>query len=252
MNNDKLLDFGVTAYRNLNVPVVPGLSEYLDAVSASFCPYIRPSARREQITFTVVESSLTTQAQAEALVFASGLLLTELLRQNRRSVIGSGQRSLFCENIIFSLPNLGNAFGKPMLAWPHWVLKSRYTQVGVLFGKFWKGAIEHGKDGRPLPVPPCHLLSIRESVLKQDPKFFEQASWLRPEFEASEDSGQDVFHLKKMNLQLATQIEAFCRSSDSLSFQQLLRILIMSNIYDQLKANATTELETRKALLRKG
>jgi hypothetical protein len=75
---------------------------------------------------------------------------------------------------------------------PHWCLKTLYTRAGILFGKFWKGEQGTARDGRPIPEPPVHLLSIRSAVKPLDRRFFAKAPTLLPELEAANDTGQQL------------------------------------------------------------
>ncbi len=243
-SNQSLLN--VLAFGSENVPKLSGFQEYIAEVSSRFGPYIEPSMVKKETTYTVVSSNTEDKETAERIVFASGCVLSELLR-HKRAIASSEQRPpLLCENIIFLFQHIDNSMGKELLGWPHWVLKCRYTQLGILFGKFWKGVVETSKDGRDLPVPPCHLLSIRESVRARDPQFFEHAEWLRPSLESSNDIGQNVFADLTEQQEIINMFGTFCAEPTRLSFTHVSVTLIQSNFYTRVKKLAAIELEERK------
>jgi hypothetical protein len=236
----------VHVFGSQNVPAVPGFPEYMADVSSRFCPYIEPSAAKNETTYTVVSSNTADKRIAEKIVFASAYALSELLR-HKRARASSGRRiPLMCENAIFLFPQIDDAMGKELLGWPHWVLKCRYTQLGLLFGKFWKGAQEKSKDDRDLPVPPCNLFSVRESVRARDPQFFARADWLLPSLESSNDLGQNVFSDLVEHQEIADMLGAFCAKPEALSFIQIITALVQSSFYERAKELAAAELEARK------
>ena len=244
--NDSSPLLNIVSFGNKLVPDVEGFRDYVAEVSSNFCPYIEPSATKECTTYTVVHSDTNKKEEAEGIVFASGYALCELLRQ-KRSLLSSGQRApLLCENVLFLFPHIEDALGKELLGWPHWVLKCRYTQLGVLFGKFWKSARETAKDGRDLPVPPCHFISVRESVRARDPRFFEQAEWLRPALESSNDVGQNVFDDLADLEDVDHVLKVFCEEPTRLSFERINATLLSSSFYARAKESATRELEAHK------
>ncbi len=179
-------------------------------------------------------------------IFASGYALCELLRSKRARSASKQRVPLLCENTLFLFPHIDDALGKELLGWPHWVLKCRYTQLGILFGKFWKNAREASKNGRDLPVSPCHFISVRESVQAKDPQFFEHAEWLRPAFESSNDIGQNVFDDMTDYQDVADVIGAFCGEPTQLNFERVNITLVQSNFYTRAKESAARELETHK------
>lgn len=232
----------VLTYRACEVPALAGFPEYLQAVSREFCRYIEPSATRQDTTYTVIRSDTADFETAERIVFVTSYLLTELLRQQRRNRPG-----LFCENVLFELPRIDEARGKELLGWPHWVLKCRYTEMGILFGKFWKNARENSKGGTPLPVPPYHFISIREPIRSKDPQFFEKAEWLRSVLEASDDKGQRVFDDLADCERIQTTVDTFCNTPTAVQFEQACMTVLGSDFYPEAKVLADTELKARKS-----
>ena len=199
-----------------------------------------------QSAYTVISSSTEVKDIAEKVVFAAGYILCELLRHIRSQCLQKQRIPLLSENVVFLFPNVDDKFGKELLAWPHWVLKSNYTQLGILFGKFCKGVCETSKDGRDLPIPPCHLLSVRESVRARDPKFFKQAEWLLPVLESSSDVGQNVFGDLADGEDVARVLQDFCDEPTQLNFERVNATLLMSNFYGRAKESAKKELEAHK------
>lgn len=237
----------VLAFGSKDVPNILGFREYITEVSSHFCPYIEPSMAKNETVYTVVSSSTNDKGVAEKIVFASGYALSELLRHKRTQSSKDRQcPPLLCENALFLFPHIDDAIGKELFGWPHWVLKCRYTQLGILFGKFGKGAVETSKDGSDLPIPPCHLLSVRESVRARDPQFFEHAEWFRPSLESSNDIGQNVFGDLTEHQEIVNMLGAFCAEPARLSFTCVSAILVQSNFYARAKELAAIELEVRK------
>jgi len=244
--NDSSPLLNIVSFGDKLVPDVEGFRDYVTEVSSNFCPYIEPSATKECTAYSVVHSDTRDKDEAERIVFASGYALCELLRR-KRSHHSSGQRApLLCENVLFLFPHIDEALGKELLGWPHWVLKCRYTQLGILFGKFWKNARETAKDGRDLPVPPCHFISVRESVRARDPRFFEQAEWLRPALESSNDLGQNVFGDLSGLEDVGRVLKVFCEEPTRLGFEHLHATLLSSSFYTRAKEVAAKELEAHK------
>ncbi len=236
----------VLTFESKDVPDVEGFRKYVAEVSSSFCPYIEPSARKDSTAYTVIHSDTEDAVIAEKIVFASGYVLCELLRSTRSQSISELRPPLLCENVLFQFPSIKDSRGKELLGWPHWVLKCRYTQLGILFGKFWKNAKERSKDGRNLPVPPCHFISVRESVRAKDPRFFEQADWLRPALESSNDIGQNVFDDLADYTDVAHTLKAFCDEPTQLNFTRITVTLAGNNFYTRAKELSAKELEEHK------
>lgn len=236
----------VLSFGSKDVPNILGFREYIAEISSHFCPYIEPSMVKNETTYSVVSSNTEDKGVAEKIVFASGCALSELLR-HKRSEASSGQRlPLLCENVLFLFPHIDDAIGKELFGWPHWVLKCRYTQIGILFGKFWKGEVETSKDGRDLPIPPCHLLSVRESVRTRDPQFFEHAEWLRPSLESSNDVGQNIFNDLTKYQEIINMLGTFCAEPMRLSFTHVIATLLQNNFYMLAKELAAIELKAHK------
>ena len=148
-------------------------------------------------------------------MFCIGLLHTENLRRARAEV-PLQQRALVCENIIFRFESEDSVDGAELFGWPHWLLKVRYTQAGVLFGKFWKSEEAMSRDSIPIPSPPYHMLSIRGSVKQRDPAFFTKAPELLDTLIAAEDSGQFVFEDVERSDELCRLIQSHCETTEDL------------------------------------
>jgi len=167
------------------------LRKYSAEVADGFCPFIRPALARNVLYFSEYRPRLRSGRSNDEYVFSYGVIHTELLRVLRRRA-AAADKVLACENLIFRAEGEQN-FGSALLEQAHWCLKLLYTDCGILFGKFWIGEIAHARDGRPMPIPPYHLLSIRSGVKTLDTRFFTKAQELRPAFVAAEDRGQDAF-----------------------------------------------------------
>ena len=198
------------------------------------------------MTYSVVSAATEATLIAERIIFASGYLLTEVLRRKRASLAIEHRPPLLCENAIFMFPQIDVGMGKELLAWPHWVLKCRYTGLGILFGKFWENAHEVSKHGANLPPPPCHFLSVRESVLSKDPLFFQRAEWLLPSLESSRDVGQNVFADLVEYREIMEECDAFSREPTISSFEHVIGQIVESDFYTRARKLAAIELENQK------
>ena len=177
------------SFRTPNFPDLEGLGSYIASISSGFCPYISPSTNVNAIHNTVY--MLDENQGLEASIFYLGLLHTEILRDSRVKS-SPGVAVLSCDNLIFRFASEKAVDGKALFAWPHWLLKTHYTEVGVLFGKFWLGEQENSRLGEPIPPPPYHVLSIRSTIIKRDPAFFQKAPGLLGDLLESDDDGRNV------------------------------------------------------------
>ncbi len=217
-------------FRSTELPEIDGLSEYVASIAGQFCPFIDPSTRARAMRNSVYELS-GEEDQIEAAIFYLGLLHTEILRGTRFASLPR-YAVLACENLIFRFENEREIDGKGLFAWPHWILKTTYTTVGILFGKFWLGEQEDSRKGEPIPPPPYHLLSIRSAVVRRDPQFFQKAPGLLGALLESDDNGQDVmgFH----HLDVVRPSHGWLQPD----VQDALAILIASGFYETIKEAA--------------
>lgn len=179
-------------FRSSTVPDLPGLKEYLTEIRNRFCPFLEPSEARSLTRYSVYELGSVDVEEVQELMFCLGFLHTEILRRKRWEVPVQ-HRPLVCENIFFRFKTEDSVNGSELFGWPHWLLKVRYTQAGVMYGKFWKGEEALSRDSVPIPLPPYHMLSIRGSVKKHDPAFFKKAPELLDTLIAADDNGKGVF-----------------------------------------------------------
>ena len=165
------------------------VKDYLGAVSASFCPYIEPSDLRNLLLFSEYAIDVRDEESLCRNLFYVGLIHTEILRADRLR-IGEKKGSLLAsENMIFDGEFINQIEGEHVFRWPHWLLKVLYTDMGLLFGKFWKGERVKSRDGREVPAPPVHLLSVRSAVKPVDSRFFEITPELLESHASSFDDG---------------------------------------------------------------
>ena len=157
----------MNVFRSSIVPQLSGFEGYIAEIGNRFCPFLEPSAMRDLTLYSTYELGSGSVEQIQALMFCIGLLHTEILRRARVEV-PLQQRPLVCENILFRFASEDCVDGVELFGWPHWLLKVRYTQVGVLFGKFWKGEEAVSRKSVPIPPPPYHMLSIRGAVKPRD------------------------------------------------------------------------------------
>lgn len=239
MNHLLLINFlevVVNTFRSSEVPDLPGLQEYIADIGRRFCPFLNPASSRGLVMYSVYELNPGDLEQTQSLLFCIGLLHTEILRRTRTNV-SLQQRPLVCENIFFRFPGEDSVDGSELFGWPHWLLKTRYTQVGVLFGKFWKGEESISRKESPVPPSPYHMLSIRGAVKLRDPQFFKKAPELLDTLVSAEDGGQFVFDdigmETSMELQQVIQMQ-FVTTDDVL--EVCYRLLGSFDLYHRLYA----------------
>ncbi len=165
------------------------MNTYLNDIARDFCPFLRLSLDRGFCSFSLYEISNYTMLDAQEFLFCTGLVHTQRLRAMRR-VIGK-QSHLWCENVVLTTSDEVTVDGKELFSWPHWCLKSLYSKSSVVCGKFWIGETGLDKNGRQIPEPVSHFLSIRSAIKEMDGRFFQKATELRNDFEQGEDVGDD-------------------------------------------------------------
>lgn len=226
------------SFRTNEVPGLPGLETYVESISAGFCPYISLSTKSNAMRNSVY--ALDEKEGLEASIFYLGLLHTEILRDSRLN--GQPRVTVFaCDNLIFRFNSEDEIDGRALFAWPHWLLKIHYTEVGILFGKFWLGEEENSQAGVPIPPPPYHILSIRSAIVKRDPKFFQKAPNLLGDLLESDDDGRDVAGVSQI---LKKHPSRMWTTED---VRAALQVLQGSGVYEIMKDKAKKEMgmETR-------
>ena len=204
MNHLLLINFlevVVNTFRSSEVPDLPGLQEYIADIGRRFCPFLNPASSRGLVMYSVYELNPGDLEQTQSLLFCIGLLHTEILRRARTNV-SLQQRPLVCENIFFRFPGEDSVDGSELFGWPHWLLKTRYTQVGVLFGKFWKGEESISRKESPVPPSPYHMLSISGAVKLRDPQFFKKAPELLDDVDELVEKERDHKESEKEDVSL--------------------------------------------------
>lgn len=174
--------------------IAPGFGGYVDAITAH-CPFLRPSLQRGPTRWlryeTSAEASQLPDLQRE--IFAAAIEHMELLRDQRRSR-PSAEGFLLCDNLAVRWIGVQDAAAhRRVLAWPHWMLKTIYTPLGYMVGKFALHA--HGADRRGIRVPPVPLsfLSLRVAVQRKDPQFLHETPHIAEQLAAAHDHGQHPF-----------------------------------------------------------
>jgi hypothetical protein len=222
----------MNVFRSSIVPQLSGFEGYIAEIGNRFCPFLEPSAMRDLTLYSTYELGSGSVEQIQALMFCIGLLHTEILRRARVEV-PLQQRPLVCENILFRFASEDCVDGVELFGWPHWLLKVRYTQVGVLFGKFWKGEEAVSRKSVPIPPPPYHMLSIRGAVKPRDPAFFTKAPELLDTLISAEDNGQFIFNDMEIGGELKSLIESPCETVEE-SLVICRRILESFDLYQRL------------------
>lgn len=143
---------------------------YLSSIQRDHCPYVAKSLRNEVLTIS--EYSLADVKNPEEYAFALGVVHAEILLAVRSRAFTEEIGKLTCENISFADINLEPVQQEHFFQWMHWGLKLRYTDFGIVFGKFWPAERFIGHRGKPVPSPPQMLLSVRSTIGERDAKFF--------------------------------------------------------------------------------
>lgn len=174
--------------------IVPGFSDYVDAI-AGHCPFLRPSIQRNLTRWIGYETSAAiyqlTDLQRE--IFGAAVEHMELMRAQRRARCSS-DAVLLCDNLVVQWIGVQDATAhRRALAWPHRMLKTIYTPLGYMIGKFALHA--HGVDRRGAVVPPVPLsfLSLRVAVQRKDPQFLHETPHIAEQLTSAHDRGQHPF-----------------------------------------------------------
>ncbi|MGH3566852.1 MAG: hypothetical protein ACRDRH_12630 [Pseudonocardia sp.] len=175
--------------------ITPGLGSYVDAMTAH-CPFLRPSLQRTLTRWLLYETS----AEAHQLpdlqqeIFGAAVEHMEILRDQRRSR-STSDAILLCDNLAIRWIGVQDAAAhRSLLAWPHWMLKTIYTPLGYMVGKFALHA--QGADRRGISVPPVPVsfLSLRVAVQRKDTQFLHETPHIAEQLAAVQrDHGQHPF-----------------------------------------------------------
>jgi TRAP-type mannitol/chloroaromatic compound transport system permease small subunit len=165
------------------------MNEYLSDIAKDFCPFLKPAIDKKLCKFLTYNIATHSLIDAQEFLFCAGLMHTASLRLARKEHGRYGY--LYCENAILVTSEAVTSIGSELFAWPHWCLKTLYTKSAVVYGKFWIGEEDTARDGRPIPAPSVHLLSVRSAIKAKDGRFFKKAAMLRDDFEQSKEANED-------------------------------------------------------------
>lgn len=174
--------------------IAPGFSGYVDAMT-DHCPFLHPSLRRSLTRWLLYETNAEVHQLPDLRreIFAAAVEHMELLRDQRRSR-RCADAVLVCDNLVVRWIGVRDAAAhRRALAWPHWMLKTIYTPLGYMIGKFPLHA--HGADRRGTQVPPVPLsfLSLRVAAQRKDPQFLHETPHLAEQLAAAHEHGQHPF-----------------------------------------------------------
>lgn len=194
--------------KNVVFTEVEPFSNYCEQLK-DICPYLIPSERSGLLFFEKwLPNSSLSNLQLQEELFYLAIELVEELRVERKKVQNG---LLICHNIIFD--NIAdNQNGRSLLKWPHWILKSIYSRVGIMFGKFWFDERSTSRIGLEIPPPPCNFLSIRSAIVSKDPYFLDNTPSILQEMINSIDNGENVlsqFGLNEINIDAMKKINLF-------------------------------------------
>lgn len=174
--------------------IAPGFSGYLDAMT-DHCPFLRPSLQRGLTRWLRYETSADAHQlpDLQREIFAAAVEHMELLRDRRRDR-PSADGVLLCDNVAFRWIGVQEAIAhRCALAWPHWMLKTIYTPLGYMVGKFALHAQGADRRGTRVPPVPLSFLSLRVAVQRKDPQFLHQTPHIAEQLAAAHDHGQHPF-----------------------------------------------------------
>ncbi len=171
-------------------------AKYNQIIAEKFCPYLIPAAK-EGVIFqsSLPDLSLKTVEEAQAAICLACIVLTERLRQYRREH-NNKKGLLYCENLVINkVPkHLDLKDGGELVRVPHTILNCLYTDVGIVFGSFWKEIELISKASENVPPPPYPFIAIRSIVKPKDFYFFEKSpSSVLETVKMSNDDGRNVF-----------------------------------------------------------
>ncbi|MDQ3760565.1 MAG: hypothetical protein M3460_02350 [Actinomycetota bacterium] len=172
----------------------PGFGDYVDAMTGH-CPFLRPSLQRSLTHWLCYETNATIHqlADLQREIFAAAVEHMELLRAQRRVRLSS-DAVLLCTNIAIRWIAVQDATAhRRALAWPHWMLKTVYTPLGYMVGKFGLHAQGADRRGRQVPPVPLSFLSLRIAVQRKDPQFLHETPHIAEQLAAAHDQGQNPF-----------------------------------------------------------
>lgn len=166
-------------------------SDYCKDVADKHCPFLIAAESKGLLFSQSIELTCQDMQSLQERIFYYGILYTEQLRRIRTHTECG---ALACENVIFNVATYSSKqiSGEHLLSWPHWLLKSLYSRVGIMFGKFWIGETIKSRKQEPIITPPCNFISIRSVIKNKDPYFFTKSQHLLKELIHSDDRGQDV------------------------------------------------------------
>lgn len=174
--------------------IAPEFSGYVDAMT-DHCPFLRPSLQRSLTRWLLYATSAEVHQLPDLRreIFAAAVEHMELLRGQRLSR-RCADAVLVCDNLAVRWIGVQEASAhRRVLAWAHWMLKTIYTPLGYMIGKFPLHA--HGADRRGTRVPPVPLsfLSLRVAMQRKDPQFLHKTPYLEEQLAAAHDQGQHPF-----------------------------------------------------------
>lgn len=223
-------------FRTANLNGLPEFESYMDAIAQMFCPFIEPSQKRNVLFFSEYDLRSLLPEKIKAGIFYTSLIHTELLRRERRKQTTRIAHDMLSENCIFYFSANMDEKGEELFSWPHWMLKCLYTKTSIMFGKFWKGEQINSRDGRPIPPPPLHFLSIRSAIKPTDINFFKKAPKLTPEYLSSCDNGASVFEGVPFEVpSCVVEIENLSDHIFQAQFLLLLNKLFFTSFYEDVK-----------------
>lgn len=106
----------------------------------------------------------------------------------------SSDAVLLCDNLAIRWIGVQDASAhRRVLAWPHWMLKTTYTPLGYMIGKFGLHAQGVDRGGRWVAPVPLSFLSLRVAVQRKDPQFLRETPHIAEQLTAAHDQGQHPF-----------------------------------------------------------
>jgi hypothetical protein len=190
------LDFSERGARHSDSAALRG---FVQTISDGFCPFIASSVAQDVLAFsdyTLDELTEIGRGDPAAGLFYVGVVHAERLRQRRMTFWRADQpapAALICDNLtLVDSETLSWRSAKDIVDWPHYLLKWLYSEVGLMFGKFWTNEEGRSLKDRPIPTTPVTFLSIRSAVRLRDPALLKEQTEFADLIRDAEDDGQDM------------------------------------------------------------
>lgn len=192
---------------NVHLDDDTAFSKYCNEIGAKYCPYFITSGKHSVLFRYDLDLMHigTIEAAQEELVLNSIILIEKLRLSRMKSTPKIGL--LTCYNLCFVVNGVLQNEIEEIINWPHWILKCLYTEIGLMFGKFWIDEKLIGKLGDNISSPPINFLSIRSAIKPKDPYFLDDNKLIMKKMLQSYDKMQNVHKQFNIDFNESTKID---------------------------------------------